>query len=307
MNCRRCRALLPAYLDGELPEGVRLRVRAHLELCPACREEADELTAVTGMLAALPDPPLPAGLEQRLHLRLVEAAGSGAGAAGASPAPGAPGLRRRRFGWPLAAGVAAAAALAVAVGVAGGGLRPGGPRQPGVAVEMSRGQGGQGPTTGAAGTAGRAPAGAPEGGATAGARGLAAPATQSGGRQGQEARNRLSLAPAEEAAATFELRVGDPRLVAGLVAERLAQLGSVRRDAVFPGQSVSVEVEYASPVSAAAVAKTLESTAEANGGSVVRQAPPAFSAPGGTSEKKGAAVSSVERVTVVVEGGEGNP
>ena len=49
-----------AYLDGELPDDERARIEKHLKECPACRAEADELTAVSNALDVLeglePDP-----------------------------------------------------------------------------------------------------------------------------------------------------------------------------------------------------------------------------------------------------------
>ncbi|HYO89948.1 MAG TPA: zf-HC2 domain-containing protein [Candidatus Limnocylindrales bacterium] len=39
INCRECRALLPAYLDRELTTAVRSRVAAHLDGCDRCHAD----------------------------------------------------------------------------------------------------------------------------------------------------------------------------------------------------------------------------------------------------------------------------
>ncbi|HEX2206009.1 MAG TPA: zf-HC2 domain-containing protein [Longimicrobium sp.] len=63
--------LLDDYVSGELPEGERAEVEAHLHECGACREEAAALTALLAEAAALPRgiaPPrdLWAGIEARI-------------------------------------------------------------------------------------------------------------------------------------------------------------------------------------------------------------------------------------------------
>ena len=51
MNCRKCRRLIPKYLDGELAEGDALRVRAHLDACHDCRAETDSILKTLDLLA----------------------------------------------------------------------------------------------------------------------------------------------------------------------------------------------------------------------------------------------------------------
>ena len=43
MNCTKCKELLIAYVEGLLDESPKQTVAEHLENCPACRAEADEL------------------------------------------------------------------------------------------------------------------------------------------------------------------------------------------------------------------------------------------------------------------------
>jgi hypothetical protein len=66
------RALLNAYLDGEL-NGTRLQeLELHLAVCDACREELKELRLVSKLLQAAPEPEfMPAGhFASNLVLRL---------------------------------------------------------------------------------------------------------------------------------------------------------------------------------------------------------------------------------------------
>jgi hypothetical protein len=46
MNCTKCKELLIAYVEGLLDESPKQTVAEHLKDCPACRTEADELTAL---------------------------------------------------------------------------------------------------------------------------------------------------------------------------------------------------------------------------------------------------------------------
>ena len=46
MHCRRVRRRLSAYQDGELKPAERKRIRAHLEGCPACRDQYEEMHQV---------------------------------------------------------------------------------------------------------------------------------------------------------------------------------------------------------------------------------------------------------------------
>lgn len=43
MSCRHIQTQLSEYLDSELPQASTDRVRAHLSLCPECRQEWEEL------------------------------------------------------------------------------------------------------------------------------------------------------------------------------------------------------------------------------------------------------------------------
>jgi hypothetical protein len=119
-SCRGWREALGAYALGHLPDDERASLEAHLEGCPACRAEAESLTAVSRMLPHAdperfgPAPVPPPALGQRIAATI--------GAERQS-------RRRRRFQLGLGLGAASAVAAAVlAVFVLSGGER-GGPEQ----------------------------------------------------------------------------------------------------------------------------------------------------------------------------------
>ncbi len=107
--------LLAAYVDGALSGPERAAVAAHLDACPACREEVDLARQAREALRALEEEPVPVGVTGPV-LREV--------AAGAAGAP-----RARALRWLSGAAVAAAivAVLAIALPELGGG---GGPSSP---------------------------------------------------------------------------------------------------------------------------------------------------------------------------------
>jgi anti-sigma factor RsiW len=55
MNCDRAREELVAYLDGELGGGAAADVQRHLDRCPACKLEAEKLSATGGLLDIISD------------------------------------------------------------------------------------------------------------------------------------------------------------------------------------------------------------------------------------------------------------
>ena len=65
---------LSAYLDGALDARDLERVQAHVEACPACLREYEELRAVRGLLRNLRAPEATAGFADRLHWRLMREA-----------------------------------------------------------------------------------------------------------------------------------------------------------------------------------------------------------------------------------------
>ncbi|MFO8008409.1 MAG: zf-HC2 domain-containing protein [Candidatus Brocadiia bacterium] len=67
MNCEKTTKLLGAYLDGELGEGEAAQVREHLQACPRCAAELEELRRLDRSLGALTGMEAPAGFARRVR------------------------------------------------------------------------------------------------------------------------------------------------------------------------------------------------------------------------------------------------
>jgi len=114
MNCRKCRDRLERYLDSELAAKERAELERHLESCADCRQQLEELKALSTVLQARPgnEPPpeFLAGFNDRFWQEVK---------------------RRRRMGsvvperrylslvWTRIAATAAAALLLIVVGLVG--------------------------------------------------------------------------------------------------------------------------------------------------------------------------------------------
>jgi len=55
MNCDEVRDQLPDYWTGAIEEGTKARMQAHFGSCPACRAEAETLSAIWKKLGAIPE------------------------------------------------------------------------------------------------------------------------------------------------------------------------------------------------------------------------------------------------------------
>ncbi|MEU9009430.1 zf-HC2 domain-containing protein [Streptomyces sp. NPDC048479] len=103
MTCDRLEELAPELALGVLPARERAEAVAHLDRCPGCREQIEQLTLVgDGLLGLLPGSEPPVGFETRAANRL---------------SPSRPPARRRL--WSRLRVAATAAALAIAVGFGG--------------------------------------------------------------------------------------------------------------------------------------------------------------------------------------------
>ncbi len=92
MNCEKTQRFLDSYVSNELLIETNHEMLRHLEECPACAAEAEQLSRLkAGVKAAVERQAVPAGLEARVRRRLEP--------------------RRTLFGW-WSAGVLAAAAAA---------------------------------------------------------------------------------------------------------------------------------------------------------------------------------------------------
>lgn len=76
MTCAGVRSRLSEWLDGDLEPGAARSVSGHLAGCRACSRHADELRAVSGLLAELPRIELVGAVETRVALRIEQAGGS---------------------------------------------------------------------------------------------------------------------------------------------------------------------------------------------------------------------------------------
>ena len=56
MTCSLARSLLDDYADRELPANTKSALEDHLEVCPACRAEYDEVLALTSALSGFTQP-----------------------------------------------------------------------------------------------------------------------------------------------------------------------------------------------------------------------------------------------------------
>jgi len=75
-RCALIQRRLPDYPDGDLNPFWKRQVASHLEVCPDCRQEAEELAEVMSLYQAEPLPdPGPAfwqDFQQELHLKLAQ-------------------------------------------------------------------------------------------------------------------------------------------------------------------------------------------------------------------------------------------
>ena len=127
-GCEECSAELAELALGVLTGRERARALAHVDSCPRCAEELEQLSrAADTMLQAAPDAEPPMGFEVRLFERM-----------GVSDSP----RREHRHRWSprwVPAGVAAAAAAVAALGVGLGLTLTSSPTQLSVAQGHARG------------------------------------------------------------------------------------------------------------------------------------------------------------------------
>ena len=141
-ECERLRQRLPEYADGSLAGPERVRIEAHLDRCPRCAAEAEDLrTVLRAVHAITPDevpddllrrvreavrarPPAPAGLP-RLWPRIAVPVALAVGVVAIGFALRAPRERARMAALPQGA-VAQDERLALSAGAGRGGARSGG-------------------------------------------------------------------------------------------------------------------------------------------------------------------------------------
>lgn len=72
MNCQHCIALIEACPLGELTPSQLDAVERHCDACAHCREALSSARALEQQLLSLPDPSVPAGLEETIMRRLLQ-------------------------------------------------------------------------------------------------------------------------------------------------------------------------------------------------------------------------------------------
>jgi anti-sigma factor RsiW len=71
-DCKRIQPLLSEYVDGTLTEEQAWTVQMHVSTCAVCSQIAEDFTATTRLLAALPEPKLSENFEAMLAKRLAD-------------------------------------------------------------------------------------------------------------------------------------------------------------------------------------------------------------------------------------------
>ncbi len=78
MQCLEIQELLSAYFDGMLDPSVKERVDRHIEQCPVCRSEYDDLAMAVELVRRLPRVEPPEGFGRNLRIRLEQTVMPGA-------------------------------------------------------------------------------------------------------------------------------------------------------------------------------------------------------------------------------------
>ncbi|MBE3555652.1 MAG: zf-HC2 domain-containing protein [Firmicutes bacterium] len=107
MNCSQVRALLQAYVDGDLSPLARLRIGEHVQRCTSCAQYLGELEEEVEELAHLPKVSAGTSFTHEVMSRLPQATPWSAGSQEGSTLSS-----RRSWRWPLAAVAGVVAVLA---------------------------------------------------------------------------------------------------------------------------------------------------------------------------------------------------
>ncbi len=73
-NCSDFRDNICAYIDNELAADERNSFEKHLEICPECKRETEEMRCIFGLCADIPLKELPCDFSSELHTKLVAVA-----------------------------------------------------------------------------------------------------------------------------------------------------------------------------------------------------------------------------------------
>ncbi len=69
LTCKQITELVTAYAEGQLRFMDRVRFRLHLGMCSRCRTYVRQLRATARALGKLPEPEIPADLQEELMRR----------------------------------------------------------------------------------------------------------------------------------------------------------------------------------------------------------------------------------------------
>lgn len=70
MKCSEISKRMSAYLDGELDSRLTQEISTHMDYCPSCRQELEELSGVDGLLTSMPRHELPSKFADEVVLTL---------------------------------------------------------------------------------------------------------------------------------------------------------------------------------------------------------------------------------------------
>ncbi len=73
-ECKRCKDLLFDFASGLTEEKQNQWMKIHLEECPACKQEYEEVMQIVHVMKSMDEPELPPGFQIQLHKKLVDAA-----------------------------------------------------------------------------------------------------------------------------------------------------------------------------------------------------------------------------------------
>jgi len=73
-SCSDFRDNICAYIDNELSADERASFEKHLEVCPECKKETEEMSMIIGLCADIPLKELPSDFSSELHAKLVAVA-----------------------------------------------------------------------------------------------------------------------------------------------------------------------------------------------------------------------------------------
>jgi hypothetical protein len=71
MNCDNVKINLPEYIDQKLDKVTSEKVKIHLESCPSCQAQLEEMTSFFSFMNAVPAPKTPAGMREEFATMLA--------------------------------------------------------------------------------------------------------------------------------------------------------------------------------------------------------------------------------------------